>query len=138
MPPADVFAERVHEVQPHHRDKADDHPLQALFVVDGRHEQNVEDEDFEVIFDERLTAFGPRADRPTGEDGKRESGICEVLRVTDPTLTRTEKPRCDGAEHVDALEAHIAENRPDLERPVDEQEHVTDQQPVHRIHPWIA
>ena len=130
--PAEVLAERVEQVQAHHRQEPDGDVLEPLLVVDGGDEQEVEDHDLEPVLDDRLAVVGPRAHQPARDHGEGEARVGGVLRVRQPPLVRVDRPDGDREEHVDPLDVEVAEPRPDLERPVDEQEHVADEQPAHR------
>ena len=117
----------------HHEQEPGGDPPQALLVVDGGDEQDVEDEDLEPVLDDELPVVGPRGHgpaeqrRPWRTRSRRACCRFGSHRLPGQTAQASMTP-----EHVDAFDVQVAEPRPDLERPVDEQEHVADEQPVHR------
>src|SRR6185437_15344984 len=99
----------------------------------SRDEQEVKDDDLEPVLDDILALIGPRAGDPATSDGQGEGGIGGVLRVRQPAFVRVNGPDGECEEHIDAFDMEVAEPRPNLEGPVDEQEHVADQEPLHLV-----
>src|SRR5205085_6929347 len=124
------FPQRVQHVQ---ADSAQEHREQLpqiLLTADRAHEQDIEDADFQIVLHHGSSCFRPKAEEPTKQHDGGENAKRQVQAVANP-LFFAQRPDGNRAKHVDAFDVQFADCRPNLERPVYEQPHVTAKQVDH-------
>src|SRR5207253_4885523 len=78
-----------------------------------------------------LTLFHPRTAKPADQSDQGKSKVGPMLPVGKPALARVGGGKKERPNHVNTFEMEVPQRRPNLERPMDEQEHVPNQHPDH-------
>ena len=120
-------------------DKTGNDEFQILFGFNTRHEDHVKNNVFEPVLIALVKEIRGGTEHRRSGERKRKRKYCWRENVSQGTFfAGTGKPNQDEEDHVQSLNAHRPQERPHFKGTMNEEPHITDEEPIQHIGTYLS